>query len=86
MWHIHIFLFASQKELLDPAVKGTLNLLQSCAKVSSIRRVILTSSTAAVLAKPELNKDSFVDESWFSNPSYCEEQKVQYPAITNSVI
>ncbi|CDP18890.1 unnamed protein product [Coffea canephora] len=67
-----------KKELLDPAVKGTLNLLQSCAKVSSIRRVILTSSIAAVLAKPELNKDSFVDESWFSNPSYCEEQKMWY--------
>ncbi|CAN6483298.1 unnamed protein product [Victoria cruziana] len=36
-----------QAELIDPAVKGTLNVLQSCAKSPSIRRVIVTSSMAA---------------------------------------
>ncbi|XVE90418.1 hypothetical protein DITRI_Ditri20bG0076400 [Diplodiscus trichospermus] len=38
-----------QAELIDPAVKGTLNVLGSCAKVPSIKRVIITSSLAAVM-------------------------------------
>ncbi|KAF2287390.1 hypothetical protein GH714_039804 [Hevea brasiliensis] len=35
-------------ELIDPALKGTLNALNSCAKVPSIKWVVLTSSIAAV--------------------------------------
>ncbi|PPD84470.1 hypothetical protein GOBAR_DD18599 [Gossypium barbadense] len=37
-----------EAELLDPAVKGTLNVLNSCANSSSIKRVVLTSIIAAV--------------------------------------
>ena len=37
----------AQKELLDPAVKGTQNVLQS-AHASGIRRIIVTSSIASV--------------------------------------
>ncbi|KAI3461117.1 hypothetical protein Pfo_017780 [Paulownia fortunei] len=37
-----------QAELIDPALKGTLNVLGSCAKTPSIKRVVLTSSIAAV--------------------------------------
>ncbi|MCI27978.1 cinnamoyl-CoA reductase 1-like, partial [Trifolium medium] len=35
-------------ELIDPALKGTLNVLNSCAKSPSLKRVVLTSSIAAV--------------------------------------
>jgi len=39
-----------QKELIDPAVKGTENVLNSVAKVGkSVKRVILTSSVAAII-------------------------------------
>nr|XP_027113833.1 tetraketide alpha-pyrone reductase 1-like [Coffea arabica] len=67
-----------QAQLLDPAVKGTLNVLQSCAKVQSIKRVILTSSIAAVIYNDELKDGVIVDESWFSVPLYCEEHKLWY--------
>lgn len=33
-----------QKQLVDPAVKGTLNVLGSVAKSKSVKRVVLTSS------------------------------------------
>lgn len=33
-----------QKELIEPAVKGTLNVLSSVAKAKSVKRVVLTSS------------------------------------------
>ncbi|GMN26251.1 hypothetical protein TIFTF001_001238 [Ficus carica] len=38
-----------EAELLEPALKGTLNVLKSCAKSPSVRLVVLTSSAAAVL-------------------------------------
>lgn len=68
-----------QVELLDPAVKGTLNVLNSCAKVPSIKRVVLTSSMAAVAynGKPR-TPEVVVDESWFSDPNLCRETKAWY--------
>ncbi|XP_060670632.1 phenylacetaldehyde reductase-like isoform X2 [Ziziphus jujuba] len=68
-----------QAELIDPAVKGTLNVLKSCLKVASIKRVVVTSSFASVAAngKP-LTPDVVVDETWFSDVAYCEQQKLWY--------
>ncbi|KAJ7813659.1 D-lactaldehyde dehydrogenase [Mycena olivaceomarginata] len=36
-------------ELLEPAIKGTLGILESARKCNSVKRVVVTSSTAAVL-------------------------------------
>ncbi|MFT4739145.1 MAG: nucleoside-diphosphate-sugar epimerase [Cyclobacteriaceae bacterium] len=37
-----------QKDLIDPAVKGTQNILETANKVSSVKRVVVTSSCAAI--------------------------------------
>ncbi|XP_059441035.1 phenylacetaldehyde reductase-like [Corylus avellana] len=68
-----------QAELIDPAVKGTINVLRSCAKVPSVKRVILTSSMVAVTynGKP-LTLDVVVDETWFSDALFCEKLKSWY--------
>ncbi|KAK6261013.1 hypothetical protein SCA6_015487 [Theobroma cacao] len=68
-----------QAEIIDPAVKGTLNVLKSCAKVPSIKRVVITSSLASVIynGKP-LTPDVVVDETWFSDPRLSEENKEWY--------
>ncbi|XP_022754236.1 cinnamoyl-CoA reductase 1-like [Durio zibethinus] len=68
-----------QAELLDPAVKGTLNVLNSCAKTSSVKRVVLTSSMAAVAynEKPR-TPDVVIDETWFTDPDYCKGLKLWY--------
>ena len=42
-----------QADLVDPAVNGTLNVLRACAQAPSVRRVVLTSSFAAVTDEPE---------------------------------
>ncbi|KAK9036033.1 hypothetical protein V6N11_078054 [Hibiscus sabdariffa] len=57
-----------QAEIIDPAVKGTLNVLKSCVKVPSIKRVVLTASTSSLLynGKP-LTPDVVADETWFSD-------------------
>ncbi|KAK3422998.1 hypothetical protein EUGRSUZ_G03352 [Eucalyptus grandis] len=68
-----------QAEIVDPAVRGTSNVLKSCAKVPSINRVVVTSSMAAVVfnGKP-LTSGVVVDETWFSDPVFCEESKLWY--------
>ncbi|XP_071910184.1 phenylacetaldehyde reductase-like isoform X2 [Coffea arabica] len=68
-----------QAELIDPAVKGTLNVLKSCAKSPSVKRVILTSSFASVgfNGKP-LTPDVMVDETWWTLPDFCKETKSWY--------
>ncbi|XVF66529.1 hypothetical protein PTKIN_Ptkin10aG0043900 [Pterospermum kingtungense] len=60
----------------DPNNQGTLNVLKSCAKVPSVKRVVIAASMALVLynGKP-LTPDVVVDEIWFSDPRFCEENK-----------
>ncbi|MEZ4251174.1 MAG: NAD-dependent epimerase/dehydratase family protein [Polyangiales bacterium] len=45
-----------QKDLVEPAVKGTENVLQACATSPSVRRVVVTSSMAAVTDEPESDR------------------------------
>ncbi|XP_050209180.1 phenylacetaldehyde reductase-like isoform X2 [Mercurialis annua] len=68
-----------QTELIDPAVRGTLNVLTSCAKVHTIRRVILTSSFVTVPydGKP-IPPETVFDETWFSDPDVCKERKLWF--------
>ena len=66
-----------QAELIDPALKGTLNVLQSCAKSPSLKRLVLTSSIAAVAynGKPR-TPDVLVDETWFTDADFCAKSNV----------
>ena len=64
-----------QKELVDPAVNGTRNVLRSCARAPSIRRVVVTSSMAAVTDEPgsdrPLTEDDWNTKSTLTrNPYY----------------
>ena len=55
-----------QKDLVDPAVKGTENVLEAALKEESVQRIVLTSSVATV-RRPELEKQSYhvcVDTDW----------------------
>jgi len=66
-----------QAELIDPALNGTLNVLQSCAKSPSLKRVVLTSSAATVVynEKPR-TPDVVVDETWFTDADFCAKLNV----------
>lgn len=65
-----------QAELIDPAVKGTLNVRKSC-KRSLVNRVVLTSSIAAIIARePFLNGiNDVVDETTFSDPKFVKRKR-----------
>jgi dihydroflavonol-4-reductase len=63
----------AQRDLIDPALKGTRNILNSVNKTSSVKRVVLTSSLAAMYGD---NKDllklpdqTITEESWNTTSS-----------------
>ncbi|KAL3647553.1 hypothetical protein CASFOL_008521 [Castilleja foliolosa] len=68
-----------QAEVIDPALKGTMNVLRSCAKKLSIKRVVLTSSIGALICngKP-LTPEVEVDETWWSDPDFCRQIQQWY--------
>ena len=72
------------KDLVDPAVKGTINVLNSVNRTESVKRVVVTSSVAATygdavdILKTENN--SF-DESHWNTSSNAEHQPYYYSKV-----
>lgn len=64
-------------EVLDPAIKGTLNVLKACTE-AKVKRVIMTSSVGAVIFDPNRPKDVVIDENCWSNEAYLRENKHWY--------
>lgn len=64
-----------QVELVEPAVNGTLNVLKACSE-AKVGRVVVVSSVAAVLMKPNWPKDQVMDETCWSDKEYCRETNV----------
>ncbi|KAI3496586.1 hypothetical protein L1887_38951 [Cichorium endivia] len=67
-----------QKELVDPAVKGTLNVL-TAAKRLNVRRVVLTSSISAMVPNPNWPDQKVVDESSWTDIEFCKSHQKWYP-------
>lgn len=66
------FCHNTQKDMIKPAIQGVLNVLKSCVKSKSIKRVIYTSSAAAVsinnLSGPGLvmNEENWTDTDFLT--------------------
>ncbi|NTV98997.1 MAG: SDR family oxidoreductase [Chlorobiaceae bacterium] len=52
-----------QTDLVEPAVNGTETVLESCLGSGSVKRVVLTSSIAAITDEPE-NSKVFTEKDW----------------------
>jgi dihydroflavonol-4-reductase len=75
----------AQKDLVEPAVKGTLSMLEACLKSGTVKRVIITSSVAAITDSPNPNhiyteKDWNKDSSLTRNPYYFSKKLAEESA------
>ncbi|CAN6218191.1 unnamed protein product [Urochloa humidicola] len=59
-------------EVLDPAVKGTLNVLKVCS-AAKVQKLVVVSSNAAVDFNPNWPQDVVKDESCWSDKEFCKE-------------
>ncbi|CAM8901721.1 unnamed protein product [Rhodiola kirilowii] len=64
--------------MVEPAVTGTLNVLRSCKRNPSLRRVVLTSSSSAVRARVDFDPNVPLDESSWSSVDLCQRFQIWY--------
>ncbi|XP_021910127.1 tetraketide alpha-pyrone reductase 2 isoform X1 [Carica papaya] len=67
-----------QATLIDPCIKGTLNVMNSCAKSTSLKRVVLTSSCSSIRYRYDVQQVSPLNESHWSDPEYCKRYDLWY--------
>lgn len=67
-----------QKELVEPAVQGTINVL-TAAKRFNVWRVVLTSSISAMVPNPGWPENKVFDESSWTDLDYCKSRQKWYP-------
>jgi len=53
----------NENDLIRPAVEGTLNVLKACA-ANNVKKVVLTSSCAAILSYGTKNKVHYTEDDW----------------------
>ncbi|GAB4860242.1 hypothetical protein Ancab_011722 [Ancistrocladus abbreviatus] len=66
------------KEVLDPAVKGTKNVL-TAAKELGVRRVVVTSSISSITPSPSWPADVVKREDCWTDVEYCKQKGLWYP-------
>ncbi|KAF9593188.1 hypothetical protein IFM89_020484 [Coptis chinensis] len=71
-------LLALQATLIDPCIKGTINVLRSCSKARSVKRVVLTSSCSSIRYRNDVEQVSPLNESHWSDPEYCKHNNLWY--------
>jgi len=66
-----------EKEMMDPTVKGTMNVLKACS-ASKVGKLILVSSIATCCFNPDWPRDKIKDESCWTDKEFCKQTENWY--------
>ncbi|QCD77702.1 tetraketide alpha-pyrone reductase 2-like [Vigna unguiculata] len=66
-----------KENLIDPCVKGTLNVLNSCLK-ANVKRFVLTSSCSSIRYRHDVQQLGPLNESHWTDLEYCERYNLWY--------
>ncbi|CAN6314698.1 unnamed protein product [Urochloa humidicola] len=69
-----------QKQLIAPAVEGTLNVLRAAKEAGGVRRAVVTSSISAIVPSPGWPAGEVLDERCWTDVDYCEKNGLWYSA------
>ncbi|CAL4936693.1 unnamed protein product [Urochloa decumbens] len=67
-----------QNQLIVPAVEGTVNVLRAAKEAGGVRRVVVTSSNAAIMPSPGWPAGEVPDERCWTDIDYCEKNGLWY--------
>lgn len=67
-----------EKQILEPAIKGTVNVLKA-AKEEGVERVVATSSISSIMPSPNWPADKIKGEDCWTDLDYCKKKGLYYP-------
>ncbi|XP_065854035.1 tetraketide alpha-pyrone reductase 2-like isoform X1 [Euphorbia lathyris] len=67
-----------QETLIKPCIDGTKNVLSSCSKASSVKRVVVTSSCSSIRYRYDLEQVCPLNESHWTDTEYCKNHNLWY--------
>ncbi|KAK7854084.1 cinnamoyl-coa reductase 2 [Quercus suber] len=77
VFHVASPVPSTKVEVIEPAVKGTLNVLKACVE-AKVKRVVVVSSVYALMLNSSWPKDQVMDETCWSDKEYCRTTKNWY--------
>eukprot|EP00253_Pinus_taeda_P022596 PITA_22596 len=64
-----------ENDVIKPAVEGTLNVLRSCTKAKTVKRVVVTSSTATASINEWEEQNQYIDENSWTDVDFFRTKK-----------
>nr|ADE77658.1 unknown [Picea sitchensis] len=64
-----------ENDVIKPAVDGTLNVLRACTKAKTVKRVVVTSSTASACINESEEQDQYIDETCWTDVDFLRSKE-----------